>query len=285
MPKEEKIEMEGEILEALPNTMFKVQLDNGHEVLGHISGKMRQPLHPHPAGGPGQDRALALRPGSRPHHLQVQVRGFRNPAPKGVLYPGHEANLPADIRAHGRASAAPERIRPHRRAGLRCRRGLAELPGAAPATLRGGGPHDRATRAAAGGPKNPYYIRRDGHLVAFTVTSAKPTPTRRSTTSTTTSAPLHGARLGAEAQGHTRKTRLDYRLIKQSQRYRAGPVLRVQTHVRVRPPDPRQGGQLDRDHGAHLGAAPVHQPGAHELVALVTAKNNCDGPGACGSSR
>ena len=41
MAKEEKIEMEGEILEALPNTMFKVKLDNDHEVLGHISGKMR----------------------------------------------------------------------------------------------------------------------------------------------------------------------------------------------------------------------------------------------------
>ena len=40
--KEEKIEMEGEILEALPNTMFKVKLDNDHEVLGHISGKMRR---------------------------------------------------------------------------------------------------------------------------------------------------------------------------------------------------------------------------------------------------
>ena len=40
--KEEKIEMEGEILEALPNTMFKVRLDNDHEVLGHISGKMRR---------------------------------------------------------------------------------------------------------------------------------------------------------------------------------------------------------------------------------------------------
>ena len=42
MAKEEKIEMEGEILEALPNTMFKVKLDNDHEVLGHISGKMRR---------------------------------------------------------------------------------------------------------------------------------------------------------------------------------------------------------------------------------------------------
>ena len=42
MGKEEKIEMEGEITEALPNTMFKVKLDNDHEVLGHISGKMRR---------------------------------------------------------------------------------------------------------------------------------------------------------------------------------------------------------------------------------------------------
>src|SRR5213592_3364758 len=34
--------MEGEVTEALPNTMFKVKLDNDHEVLGHISGKMRR---------------------------------------------------------------------------------------------------------------------------------------------------------------------------------------------------------------------------------------------------
>ncbi len=42
MGKEEKIEMEGEITEALPNTMFRVKLDNDHDVLGHISGKMRR---------------------------------------------------------------------------------------------------------------------------------------------------------------------------------------------------------------------------------------------------
>src|SRR5207244_12922449 len=42
MAKEEKIEMEGEIVEALPNTMFRVKLDNEHMVLGHISGKMRR---------------------------------------------------------------------------------------------------------------------------------------------------------------------------------------------------------------------------------------------------
>ena len=39
--KEETIEIEGTILEALPNAMFKVELENGHKILGHISGKMR----------------------------------------------------------------------------------------------------------------------------------------------------------------------------------------------------------------------------------------------------
>jgi translation initiation factor IF-1 len=40
-PKEEAIEIEGTVLEPLPNAMFKVELDNGHKVLAHISGKMR----------------------------------------------------------------------------------------------------------------------------------------------------------------------------------------------------------------------------------------------------
>ena len=40
-PKEEPIVVEGEILETLPNAMFKVKLENGHEVLAHVSGKMR----------------------------------------------------------------------------------------------------------------------------------------------------------------------------------------------------------------------------------------------------
>ena len=38
--KEDTIEVEGIVIEALPNTMFRVKLDNEHEVLGHISGKM-----------------------------------------------------------------------------------------------------------------------------------------------------------------------------------------------------------------------------------------------------
>lgn len=41
MPKEEAIEVEGTVVETLPNAMFRVQLDNGHRVLAHISGKMR----------------------------------------------------------------------------------------------------------------------------------------------------------------------------------------------------------------------------------------------------
>jgi len=40
--KEDQIEMEGTILEALPNTQFKVELDNGHIVTAHISGRMRK---------------------------------------------------------------------------------------------------------------------------------------------------------------------------------------------------------------------------------------------------
>jgi len=41
MSKEEAIEVEGTVLEPLPNAMFKVELDNGHKILAHISGKMR----------------------------------------------------------------------------------------------------------------------------------------------------------------------------------------------------------------------------------------------------
>ncbi|HET8706464.1 MAG TPA: translation initiation factor IF-1 [Pseudomonadales bacterium] len=42
MSKEDSIEMEGTVLETLPNTMFRVQLENGHVVTAHISGKMRK---------------------------------------------------------------------------------------------------------------------------------------------------------------------------------------------------------------------------------------------------
>jgi translation initiation factor IF-1 len=41
LAKEDVIEVEGTVTEALPNTQFRVELDNGHNVLAHISGKMR----------------------------------------------------------------------------------------------------------------------------------------------------------------------------------------------------------------------------------------------------
>ncbi len=42
MPKEDSIEMEGTVTETLPNTMFRVKLENGHMVTAHISGRMRK---------------------------------------------------------------------------------------------------------------------------------------------------------------------------------------------------------------------------------------------------
>ena len=41
MPKEEAIKVKAEVREALPNALFKVVLENGHQVLAHVSGKMR----------------------------------------------------------------------------------------------------------------------------------------------------------------------------------------------------------------------------------------------------
>ena len=40
--KEEKVEMEGEVIEALRNSMFRIRLDNGHETLGYSAGKMKR---------------------------------------------------------------------------------------------------------------------------------------------------------------------------------------------------------------------------------------------------
>ncbi|MBW1866126.1 MAG: translation initiation factor IF-1 [Deltaproteobacteria bacterium] len=41
MPKEEAIKVQGTVMETLPNAMFKVELENKHQILAHISGKMR----------------------------------------------------------------------------------------------------------------------------------------------------------------------------------------------------------------------------------------------------
>ncbi len=41
MAKEDKIQVEGEVTDTLPNAMFKIRLENGHEILGHLAGRMR----------------------------------------------------------------------------------------------------------------------------------------------------------------------------------------------------------------------------------------------------
>ena len=41
MPKEEPVTVEGKVVEALPNAMFRVEMENGHKVLAHVSGKIR----------------------------------------------------------------------------------------------------------------------------------------------------------------------------------------------------------------------------------------------------
>ena len=86
--------MEGEITEALPNTMFRVKLDNGHDVLGHISGKMRRHYIRILPGDRVKIELSPVRPRPRPHHLPLQI------APGGVLsrsraLPSLPASLPA----------------------------------------------------------------------------------------------------------------------------------------------------------------------------------------------
>lgn len=45
MAKQDVIELEGTVLDTLPNAMFKVELENGHEILAHVSGKNQNELH------------------------------------------------------------------------------------------------------------------------------------------------------------------------------------------------------------------------------------------------
>lgn len=75
---------------------------------------------------------------------------------------------------------------------------------------------------ASGGPKNPYYIRRDGYLVAFTVTLAKPTPEEIQFFESNFGEPSY-ARISVLRRGDTRKTRLQHRLVAQSDRFRLDP--------------------------------------------------------------
>ena len=62
MAKEDVIEIEGTVVEALPNTNFKVELENGHQVLAHISGKLRM-------------NYIKILPGDkRPYNMERQIK-------------------------------------------------------------------------------------------------------------------------------------------------------------------------------------------------------------------
>ena len=65
--KDGAIEIEGTIVESLPNAMFRVELENGHKVLAHISGKMRQHYIRILPEDDGRRGALAVRPHPRSH--------------------------------------------------------------------------------------------------------------------------------------------------------------------------------------------------------------------------
>ena len=71
MSKEEVIEMQGKVVGSLPNAMFRVELDNGHEILAHVSGKIRMNFIRILAGDRSHRRALTLRSNKGPHYLQI----------------------------------------------------------------------------------------------------------------------------------------------------------------------------------------------------------------------
>jgi translation initiation factor IF-1 len=79
--KEEKIEVEGEVVEALPSTMFRVQLDGGHAVLATISGKMRKHYIRIAPGDRVKVELSPLRPHPRQDHLPQPLARSRLESP------------------------------------------------------------------------------------------------------------------------------------------------------------------------------------------------------------
>ena len=75
MAKDDVIELEGTVVESLPNTMFQVDIGNGHIILAHISGKLRMNFIRILPRRQGYGSDVSLRPDPRPHHLEEQVGG------------------------------------------------------------------------------------------------------------------------------------------------------------------------------------------------------------------
>ena len=73
LAKKDAIEVEGEVVLPLPNAMFKVRLENGHEVLAHISGKLRQNFI-RILPGDTSASSCPLRPHPGSHHVQDEMK-------------------------------------------------------------------------------------------------------------------------------------------------------------------------------------------------------------------
>jgi translation initiation factor IF-1 len=73
MSKEDAIEVMAVVVEPLPNAMFKVELENKHQVLAHVSGKMRKNFIRILPGDKVAVEAFALRPESRTHCVPLQI--------------------------------------------------------------------------------------------------------------------------------------------------------------------------------------------------------------------
>ena len=75
-PKEDAIEVMATVIEPLPNAMFRVELENKHQVLAHVSGKMRKNFIRILAGDKVAVELSPLRLNARPDSLPLQVAGF-----------------------------------------------------------------------------------------------------------------------------------------------------------------------------------------------------------------
>ena len=115
------IEIEGTIVEALPNAMFRVELTNGHKVLAHISGQDAPALHPDPPRGPRGGGAQPLRPDPWPHRLPLPLEPTHRRDSKGDMKVQPSVKKICDkckvIRRNGRVMVICENLRHKQRQG------------------------------------------------------------------------------------------------------------------------------------------------------------------------
>ena len=148
--KEGALELEGTVVEALPNAMFRVELANGHKVSCHDQWQDAAALHPHPPGGPSRRRALRLRPHPRSHRLPAQV-----------------VRLPLST-IHDSLELAPARSTPSQKeldeGPAERQEDLRQVQGHPPARSRDGDLREPAAQAAAGlSPGTAPTARRHGN--------------------------------------------------------------------------------------------------------------------------